>query len=211
MTYLAIKLIIFAVAAIGVGLKQLSVSRYRAAIRAKMLAAPRTFEDNALVTLTGTAKLVGEPLIAPLSGRSCIAFRATARTYKTPRGRTKIAEIDQEATEIAMTPFVLVTDNEEILVDGTVCELPIRSAPVIPRKLDRERDFMIKAALVGLPKDAGFDEVVIETGAKIMVHGIARKELAREGSTGGETGFREAPTKIRITGDRKNLITIDFA
>jgi len=208
MTYLAIKLLIFAVAAIGVGIKQVHVSRHRAAIRAKMLAAPRTFEDNALVTLTGTAKLVGEPLIAPLSGRACIAFRATARTYKNQRTPRKISEIDQEATEIVMTPFVLVTDDEEIIVDGDVCELPIRSAPIIPRKLDRERDFMIRAALVGLPKDAGFDEVVIQAGAKIMVHGIARKELAE---TGGETGFREAPTKIRITGDGKNLITIDFA
>ena len=207
MTYLAIKLIIFAVAAISVGLKHLHVSRHRAAIRAKMLAAPRTFEDNALVTLTGTTKLIGDPLTAPLSGRSCIAFRATARTYKNQR-RGKMSEIDQEVTEMVMTPFVLVTDNEEILVDGDVCELPIRSAPIIPRKLDRERDFMIKAALIGLPKDAGFDEVVIAAGAKVMVHGIARKELAE---SGGETGFREAPTKIRITGDQNNLITIDFA
>jgi hypothetical protein len=209
MTYLAIKLIIFAVAAIGVGLKHLSVTRHRAAIRAKMLAAPRTFEDNALVTLTGTAKLIGDPLTAPLSGRSCIAFRATARTYKNKsRVSNKLAEVDQEVTEMVMTPFVLVTESEEILVDGEACELPIRSAPIIPRKLDRERDFLIKSALIGLPKDAGFDEVVIEAGAKVMVHGIARKELAE---TGNETGFREAPTKIRITGDQNNLITIDFA
>ena len=107
-----------------------------------------------------------------------------------------------------MTSFVLVTKDAEILVDGDVCELPIRSAPIIPRKLDRERDFMVKGALVGLPKDAGFDEVVIPDGAKIMVHGVARKELATDG---GETNFREAPTKIRMTSDGAHLITIDFA
>jgi hypothetical protein len=206
-TYLAIKLIIFAIAAIGVGIRQVQATRHRAAIRAKMLAAPQAFEDNALVTLTGTAKLVGEALTAPLSGKPCIAFRATARTYKTRTPR-KIAEVDQEVSETRMTSFVLVTKDAEILVDGDVCELPIRSAPVIPRKLDRERDFMVKGALCGLPKDAGFDEVVIPDGAKIMVHGVARKELATDG---GETNFREAPTKIRMTSDGAHLITIDFA
>jgi len=208
MTYLAIKLIIFAVAAIGVGVRQWQHARHRAVIRAKMLAAPKAFEDNALITLTGTAKLVGEPLIAPLSGTPCIAFRATGRTFKSSHSRRKIAEIDQEVSEIKMTSFVLVTKDDEILVDGDVCELPIRGAPVIPRKLDRERDFMVRGALVGLPKDAGFDEVVIPDGAKIMVHGVARKELAE---AGGETHFREAPTRIRMTSDGAHLITIDFA
>jgi len=121
---------------------------------------------------------------------------------------SQIAEIDQEVSEIKMTSFVLVTKDDEILVDGDVCELPIRGAPVIPRKLDRERDFMVRGALVGLPKDAGFDEVVIPDGAKIMVHGVARKELAE---AGGETHFREAPTRIRMTSDGAHLITIDFA
>jgi hypothetical protein len=208
MTYLAIKLIIFAVAAIGVGVRQWQHAQHRAAIRAKMLAAPKTFEDNALITLTGTAKLIGEPLIAPLSGKPCIAFRTNGRTFKSSHSSRKMREIDQEVSEIRMTPFVLVTADDEILVDGDVCELPIRSAPVIPRKLDRERDFMVRAALLGAPQDAGFDEVVIPDGAKIMVHGVARKVLA---TTGGETHFREAPTQIRMTSDGAHLITIDFA
>jgi hypothetical protein len=208
MTYLAIKLLIFAVAAIGVGIRQVQHARQRAAIRAKMLAAPQTFEDNALVTLTGTAKLIGDPLIAPLSGKPCIAFRASGRTFQTSRTHRKLREIKQEVSEIRMTTFVLVTKDDEILVDGEVCDLPIRSTPIIPRKLERERDFMLRAELLGAPQDAGFDEVVIPDGAKVMVHGVARKELATGGS---ETHFREAPTKIRMTSDGAHLITIDFA
>lgn len=208
MTYVAIKLIFVGIAALGATLTAVSRAQHRAAIRRKMLAAPRTFEDNALVTLTGTAKLVGEPLIAPLSGRPCIAFRASARTYRLSASQRKQRELDQEVTEIVMTPFVLVTADGDVEVTGDTCELPIRSAPIIPRKLDRERDFMIRAALIGTPKDSGFDEVVIQPGAKVLVHGIARKELA---TTGAETGFREAPTQIRITGDEAHPIAIDFA
>jgi hypothetical protein len=207
MTYVAIKLIFIGIAALGATLTAVSRAQHRAAIRRKMLAAPRTFEDNALVTLTGTAKLVGEPLIAPLSGRPCIAFRASARTYRLGSRQRTHRELDQEVTQVVMTSFVLVTADGDIEVNGETCELPMRSAPVIPRKLERERDFMIRAALIGTPQHSGFDEIVIQPGAKIMVHGIARKELA---ATGAETGFREAPTLIRITGDEAHPIAIDL-
>jgi hypothetical protein len=207
-TYIAIKLAIFAFVAIAAGVRAIQASQRRAAIRAKMLAAPATFEDNALVTLTGTAKLTGEPLIAPLSGKPCIAFRASGRTFKSSRSHRKLAQVDQEVHEIRMTTFVLVTNDDEILVDGDVCELPIRGLPINPRKLEREHEFMIRTSLLGGPQDAAFDEVVIPDGAKIMVHGVARKELA---TTGSETHFREAPTQIRMTSDGAHLITIDFA
>ncbi|HEX7699856.1 MAG TPA: hypothetical protein VF403_04015 [Kofleriaceae bacterium] len=208
MTYLAVKLTILAFVAIAAGVRAVRAAQHRAAVRAKMLAAPATFEDNAVVTLTGTAKLVGEPLTAPLSGKPCIAFRATARTFKNLRTPRRIAMIDQEISEERMTSFVLTTKDGEVIVDGDVCELPIRSAPIIPRKLDREREFMTRVELAGDIHTAGFDEVVIPDGAKIMVHGVARKELATDG---GETNFREAPTKIRMTSDGAHLITIDFA
>jgi hypothetical protein len=207
MTYIYVKLIIIGIALLGGAVRVIARANHRAAIRAKMLAAPRTVEDNALVTLSGTAKLIGEPLIAPLSGRPCVAFRATARTYKTSSRPTKMAAPDQEVSEIVMTPFVLVTPQGDVLVDGDHCEMPIRGAPVIPRRLDRERAFMIRMALTGLPQTSGFDEVVIEPGAHILVHGIARTELA---TSGGETGFRDAPTRIRLSGDAAHPLTIDL-
>lgn len=207
MTFLSIKLIIFAAAAIGVAIRQVKSARRRAAIRAKMLAAPQTFEDNALVTLTGTAKLIDEALVAPLSGKPCIAFRSTVRTFRQTR-RGAVREIEHEITEIKMTSFVLVTKDGDVIVDGDVCEMPIRSAPIIPRRLDLERDFLARVDLSGDAQTAGFDEVAIPNGARIMVHGVARKELA---DAGGETNFREAPTKIRMTSDGAHLITIDFA
>ncbi|MEO8554007.1 MAG: hypothetical protein ABI678_28730, partial [Kofleriaceae bacterium] len=199
---------------VGVGVAAAAIERlhHRVAIRGKPRAAPRQVEDHALVTLTGIAKLRGTPLIAPLSGRACVAFRATGRTYKLGAlsgfsgGRHRT--LDQEVSELVMTPFVLVTDQGEVQVDGERCELSLRGEPIIPRKLELERDFMIKAALIGRVQDAGFDEVVILAGAKVLVHGIARREVA---STGGETGFREAPMQIRLTGDATHPITIGLA
>jgi hypothetical protein len=119
-----------------------------------------------------------------------------------------MAAPDQEVSEIVMTPFVLVTSQGDVLVDGDHCEMPIRGAPVIPRRLIREREFMVRLALIGLPQTSGFDEVVIEPGARILVHGIAHTELS---ATGAETGFREAPQRIRLSGDTAHPITIDLA
>lgn len=183
-------------------------TRRRAAIRAQIHAAPSTFEDNALVTFTGTVKQLGEPLIAPLSGKPCVAYCAVARTYIYKMfGPRRRAVIEYEVADATMMPFVLVTKTGEVYVDGETCRFVEPGAPIIPRKLDREQAFLARHSLYTRAANAGFDEVRIEIGAKITVHGVARSALA----AGGETGFREAPTQIRLSGDDAHPLTIDRA
>jgi hypothetical protein len=79
--------------------------------------------------------------------------------------------------------------------------------PLIPRKLELEQSFLDRAGLDAYARNAGFNECHVEVGAKIKVHGVSRSELA----TAGETGFREAPTQIRISGDDAHPLTIDRA
>ncbi len=207
----------FALIVVGVvGLvSALNRTRTRAALRAKIAAAPSEFEDNALVTFVGTVKAIGEPLIAPLSGKPCVAYRAVARTYALRSGPSMLSravggssrKLDQEVIDVEMTPFVLATKSGDVLVEGTTCELLLPMLPLIPRKLELEQSFLDRAGLDTHARNAGFNECRVEMAAKIKVHGVSRSELA----TAGETGFREAPTQIRISGDDAHSLTIDRA
>jgi hypothetical protein len=198
--YLVFKLLVVAAAGLVGLVGAINTSRKRAAVRAKMLAAPSTFEDNAAVTFTGTVKPLGELLVAPLSGKPCVAYRALARIYGVRGG----LRLERELAETKMVPFMLATKHGDVLVDGDQFQLLARGEPIIPGNVERERRFLALEDMRG----TGFDELRIEPDAKITVHGIARQELAEHG---GETGFREAPTQIRLTGDDAHPLTIDHA
>jgi hypothetical protein len=214
-----IYVVIIGIFTLGAAIGGIRAARRGAAARARMLATPSTLEDGALVTLTGTVALIGEPLMSPVGGKRCVAFRATGRVFKTtsmiptadglpalplmpghlagggvnallPLGKRR--SIGQEISEVRMTPFTLVTRDREIRIDGEECTLPNRNAPIIPRKIELEREFMLRTGLAGEVKDASFDEVVIAERTKVIVHGTVH--VAEDG-------------KIRITG---NPITIDL-
>jgi hypothetical protein len=189
-------------------------SRRHAARRAAIAAAPSEFEDNAIVTFVGTVKLAGEPLIAPLSGKPCVAYRAVARAYSLRSagavmmlGRSLGRQLEHEVVDVEMISFVLATESGDVIVEGETCELLLPMLPLIPRKLELEQSFLDRAGLDVHARYAGFDECRVEVGTKIKVHGVSRSELA----TAGETGFREAPTQIRISGDDAHPLTIDRA
>ena len=196
-----IKLLVLTVAGFFALVAAIPTAIRRSHARKQRLAAPDQIVDHGLVTLRGTVKVLGEPLKAPLSGRACVAFRATGRTYS---GVGTHREIDAEEIEVVMKPFVLVTKHGEVIVDGDYCELPGHISPIIPRKLELEQAFMRRVALIGMAASAGFDEVVVKPGMKIAVHGVVREEVT---TAGGETGFREAPKQLRISG---NPLVIDL-
>lgn len=190
-----------------------SRSRRRAVLRAKIAAAPSEFEDNAIVTFAGIVKAVGDPLIAPLSGKPCVAYRAVARAYSLrSSGAVMVArsfgrQLEQKVVDVEMILFVLATESGDVIVEGETCELLLPMLPLIPRKLELEQSFLDRAGIDVHARYAGFDECRVEVGAKIKVHGVSRSELA----AAGETGFREAPTQIRISGDAAHPLTIDRA
>lgn len=168
----------------------------RAHARRGRLAMTDRPEDHALVTLRGTVKLLGQGLVAPLSGRACVAYRAAARTFAPTIGGART--VDAEKIEIAMTPFVLVTKHGEVIVDGNTCELPHHSSPIIPRRLHLEQKFLERTNMFDEASKAGFDEIVVKPGMKIAVHGVVREEVT---TTGAEVGFREAPKRLRLSGE----------
>jgi hypothetical protein len=168
----------------------------RAHERRQRLAMPDRPEDHAFVTLRGTVKLAAAQLVAPLSGRSCVAYRAAARTFAPAIGGGRT--VDAQKIEIAMTPFVLATKHGEVIVDGNTCELPVHSSPIIPRKLHLEQRFLERTMMFDEASAAGFDEIIVKPGMKIAVHGVVRVEVI---PSGGEVGFRDVPKQLRISGE----------
>ena len=90
---------------------------------------------------------------------------------------------------------------------SALASIVLPGSALIPRKIEREQEFLDRMQFDVYVRTAGFDEARVEVGAKIKVHGVSRSELA----PAGETGFREAPTQIRITGDEAHPLTIDRA
>lgn len=207
MTYVWIKLAVLAIAATGVAVKALREAHHRTRARKRMAAATSDFDDTALVTIRGKVQLVGEPLIAPLSGRICVAHQTRARLIgkAVPGGLLMggLRTVAGEYVRVEMRPFRLATRDGDVIVEGAKPELAIRPRPVIPRKLDRELAFLRESEYEATPDEMTFDEVVIEPGATIKVHGIARVEIAS-----GEAQFREAPRIRKLVGDDRHPLTI---
>lgn len=202
-------IILFVLCGAGVPafIKGLAELRHRAEARKRMRAALQSLDDHAVVTLRGKVRALGNQLEAPLSGTACVAHRSSVRIYG---GRRKSAvgprrALDDESL-CEMVSFALVTADGELIVDGANPELAIRPHPVIPRRLEREAAFLRRIGIDDDPAEAGFDEIVITDGMKVTVHGVARLEVTPSSSE--ETNYRDAPRRMRITGDDAHPLTI---
>ena len=207
MTYLSIKLIIVLIAAGGVAIKALREAHKRARARKRMDAGSSAFDDMALVTLTGTVQAAGDPLVAPLSGKACVAHRTRVRLVGKASPSSPLfgglRSVEGEYVRTELRSFRLTTRDGDVVIEGTTAELAIRPRPVIPRQLQRELAFLRESEYDATPDEMTFDEVVIEPGATIKVHGIARVEIAS-----GEAQFREALKIRKLVGDDRHPLTI---
>jgi hypothetical protein len=212
-TYWLVKLAVLVIGGIAALATAMSVAarerQRREAVRARLAAGQPELADNTVVTLRGTVRALGEPLAAPLSGRPCVAHYSIARTK--PRAglmalEGRVHETDSLASS-AMVRFVLVTRDGDIIIDADRAEIAQPTRPIIPRKLDREVQFVVDAGFSNQSVEAfAFEEVVIEDGMKIAVCGVARVEITA--AAGGEGGFREAPTSVRVVADERHPLTI---
>lgn len=182
--------------------------RRRARARRRMLDGAHSVADRSLVTMTGTVRLIGEPLLAPLSGTACVAHRSRARMYAHNSSAFARRLIGEEA-RVASIPFALVTSDGELIVDGKHVELAIRPRAVQVREIAREIAFLREVGLTKDPANTSFDEVVIAAGMQITVHGIAQVETTA--AAAGEVEYREAPSRTRLIGDEHHPLTISEA
>jgi len=144
-----------------------------------------TIVDRQRVTLTGTVRPTGALLVAPLSGKPCVAYEA----------RALMGELLGEVVERRMISFELETGAGVLIVDGIEADLVVPRDPLIPRQLDRETAFLV--AHVGGALDlesTSFEERRIEAGREVAIQGVIVV-----GST---------PARMRIVGPAPDWLVI---
>jgi len=175
--------------------------------RRRLVGGSSAIEDHAVVTLTGRARAPAAALIAPLSGRSCVAYHIQAEIYEGTVGsrtRTQLVTIIEQR----ITPFELIVDGTTVLVDGETADVAARPVPIVPRKIELERDFVARHGhAMELARHSGFEEAILVAGDRIRVHGVALVDL--DGP--GERGYRDGPRRIRIVAHAGHPLTIDRA
>lgn len=156
--------------------------------------------NQAVVTVTGTVKIVGEPLISPLSARRCVMFESYANLYEWPKdddseGRDESTRVlSAQLAKRAMVPFELVTGMGTILVDGTEADLELSPTPVFPRRPEREALFLREHDRdERLIENATFEEITVDPDELVSVQGLA---------------IVESPTRIRLVADGDSPLVI---
>jgi hypothetical protein len=149
-------------------------------------------EDRKVVTVTGTVKIVGEPLISPLSARRCVMFEAYANLYEWPKegseeGAVKDKVLAGQISTRKMIPFELETSVGTVRIEGTEADLELSPTPVFPRRPEREALFLREHERdERLIENATFEEITVDPDELISVQGLA---------------IIDSPTSIRLVAD----------
>jgi hypothetical protein len=169
-----------------------------------------TIVDREIVTLTGIVRALGELLEAPLSGKQCVLYAAFGRVIET-KGATLTSRAQTtllaSVTEVKLVPFELETPDGIVRIDEEAVEIEIPPDPLIPRKIERERQFLLAHGQTGeLVRGSSFEELALVPGTKIRVQGMAIVEL--DPAPGGERGYREDARRIRLVPHENHPLTI---
>jgi len=208
-----VKLLIFAAFLLVAGAGAIGNALWgpRARARKRLDAGKRTtIADREIVTLTGVVRARGDLLEAPLTGTPCVLYEAVGRIYSAVAHRNS-RDLEAEVVEQKLVPFELETADGVVLVDCESAEVELPRLPCIPRKIDRERTFLLERGQSAEEvRYAGFDELRIVPGDKIRVQGMAIVE--QDPGDSAERGYREdAPRRIRLVPHAAHPLTIGRA
>lgn len=145
--------------------------------------------EGDLVFVSGVVRSLDETLVAPLSGKRCVAYRARAKGPATPpqKGNT----IWQETMQVR--PFAIERDDDGARIAVTGEHMHFVLAPEkLGGHFDRESSFLARHAIARSKGAASFNEVLVEVGAKVLVGGTLVL-VPRDAPPTGELGFRDPP------------------
>ncbi len=158
--------------------------------------------DSELLAISGIVRAAGEPLEAPLSGRSCVAHRSRARVF----GGANKAQLVAEPIEQEATPFVVETRHGAVRIDARDLALDVAPSGLPDRSTLAQRTFRTRNALErDVP--AYFDEIVIAPGARVTIRGVV--SLEQDPHDASERGYREgAATRARLVATAAQPVTV---
>jgi hypothetical protein len=172
-------------------------------------------EDD-LVAAVGVVRPLDETLVAPLSGRACVAYRsrihgvlggALGGVLGGVLGGSLGGVLGGGPHEtMQVRPFVLDLGREEVVVAGDRAIFGLAPLRLWPLDQGRERSFLARHAVSARTTSwstGRLSEVALELGARVAVGGTLVLVPRDEPPAHGELGFRDPPPLApRIVGNR---------
>lgn len=164
------------------------------------------------VRVTGTVQTFERTLVAPLTGRTCVAYRsrATVHSVQTPGQANRTPMVQPDV--MLLVPFLLESGGDHVLVDGDHALFDVSATRLTAADSERQQQFIVQHGFRsndGIA--AGFKEVLIEPGMRVSVVGVAMRDVALA-TPSEESMFREGPAPtIRLTGSRAHPLAIGRA
>ena len=161
--------------------------------------------DGTLVRVTGTVRKLDMHLLAPTTGRPCVAFsiRVYEPSQHEPGGMGQSAPFDY----VELVPFAI--ENEElgrVVIDSQFADLLVPEHRAERLSDQHWTDFCDARALS--PSSTGTERPIMN-GDIVTVLGTSARRATPPGK---EAGFRESPTQLCLVGDFDHpLLIIDEA
>lgn len=151
--------------------------------------------DGSMVRAVGTVRML-QQLVAPLSGRPCVAYRTVCKLREAVATHSEAAagELVQEQTVM----FALDRPGESsIVVDGSYVRLDMPSLPYSAMDgAAREAFLTARGVSIRYAQYADWSEQIIEVGSQIAVAGTVMHDAGGAGEM-----YRDGSTQIRMAGN----------
>jgi hypothetical protein len=170
-----------------------------------------TVGEGTVVRVTGTVGLLGDPLVAPLSGVECVMYRSRIYVgdgiFKRNLWRVQTFET-QELTRFSIDTGR--TGRHEIIVEGSHAWLDVPAHK--SDNNDARKRLMLRLGVhySEMPKSR-FEELVVRPGMRVSIAGVLMLDPAVEPSS-EERGFRDEPrSRVRLAGTVKHPLIVGTA
>ncbi len=152
------------------------------------------FQEGAAYAVTGTIRPLASAVVAPLTGRACVAFVAHARVWS----RLDLAGVlVDDAYAHGLAPFVLESAEGDLVIDSAsfAIDLPARGVYGYPPV--RQHAFLRARRLERYLRSTFCDEVIVNAGDRVSVRGVIARERDPDAS---EHGYRDTPVRLHLAG-----------
>ncbi|MDB4963082.1 MAG: hypothetical protein JWP01_3081 [Myxococcales bacterium] len=162
--------------------------------------------------VVGVVRAFEQTLVAPISGRTCVAYRSRVSVTVSPRphGAPPLA-LSPKAESLLIAPFLIDRGAEgTVIVDGDQARFDLKPLELTAADAERKRSFLARHGYSsqGPVSGGSFTEVVLEPGMTIAVSGAMMRDVALA-PPASDLAFREAPpATIRLTGNHEHPLVI---
>ncbi|CAN5718305.1 hypothetical protein BH11MYX2_BH11MYX2_29190 [soil metagenome] len=209
---MSVATIIFLVV-VGVAAAWFASRNYRGQIAARsavaalpVMTAQAPVADGSMVRVIGTVRML-EQLVAPLSGRPCVAYRTVCKLQEavgTHGAQSSGALVQEQATMFALDR----QGDSSVLIDGSHLRLDLPSLAYGAMAGAAREQFLISRGIsIRYATYANWTEQIVEAGTQISVAGT----VMHDGSGAGEMYRDTGAPQVRMVGNAQYPLTINRA